>query len=274
MTHSNRQSFKEILLKPENFYQSKIECYVYIFRGEVTVQSFLQRHNCNKKILEEKLDHRHLADLLCHTDFYEVLCLLACGSLHKVDLTKFRIQQYKSEILGFEIFGLQELVNDLFDKLVNNEEIGSTIQQPLNGDYKLNPTNLFKFFKNKATRNHLAHMIIQLKGRWNDEKLHKLSAIALKIVVYLGDDKAFKPLKEFKQKLESELMEWRIPVKRKHKECEENESIRKKSLKDIDLRKLLDFSLHIMSKLESDDKKQLKQIVQLVVNIDDAFVNI
>ncbi|CAB4433290.1 unnamed protein product [Rhizophagus irregularis] len=66
--------------------------------GEVTVQSFLQRHNCNKKILEEKLDHRHLADLLCHTDFYEVLCLLACGSLHKVDLTKFRIQQYKSEI--------------------------------------------------------------------------------------------------------------------------------------------------------------------------------
>lgn len=94
------------------------------------------------------------------------------------------------------------------------------------------------------------------------------------ILLVIGDEKAFKPLKKFKQKLESELMERRIPVKRKHEECEENESIRKKSLKDIDLRKLLDFSLHIMSKLESDDKKQLKQIVQLVVNIDDAFVNI
>lgn len=59
------------------------------------MQSFLRRHNCNKKILEEKLDHKHLADLLCHTDFYEVLYLLACGSLHKVDLTKLVSDEFK-----------------------------------------------------------------------------------------------------------------------------------------------------------------------------------
>ncbi|RIA99373.1 hypothetical protein C1645_747538 [Glomus cerebriforme] len=151
--------------------------------------------------------------------------------------------------------------------------IGRPDQTLFHGDYKLNPTDLFKSFKNEA-RNHLAHGITRSKGRWNDEKLHRLSALALEIVVCLGDEKAIKPLKEFKQKLESELMERRIPVKRKHEECEEDESVRKKSLKDIDLRKLLDFSLHMMSKLESDDEKQLKRMVQLAVDIDDAFVNI
>ncbi|CAB4387328.1 unnamed protein product [Rhizophagus irregularis] len=112
---------------PENFYQSKIECYVYIFRGEVTVQSFLRRHNCNKKILEEKLDHRHLADLLCHTDFYEEF----------------------SNIIGFEIFDLQELVNDLFDKLVNNEEIDFYISNTIALKWYLkNTSQQHKYFKN------------------------------------------------------------------------------------------------------------------------------
>ncbi|RIA89539.1 hypothetical protein C1645_738560 [Glomus cerebriforme] len=111
--------------------------------GEVTVQSSLRRRNRNKKILEEKLDRGHLADLLCHTDFYEVLCLLACGGPHKVDLTKLASDEFqlprimkdslddmrekfnntkKKQPYLFTI-GIQGLVNDLFDKLVDNEEI-------------------------------------------------------------------------------------------------------------------------------------------------------
>ena len=70
-------------------------------------------------------------------------------------------------------------------------------------------------------------------------------------------------------------MERRIPMmKRKREEHEEDESVRKKSLKDTDLGKLLNFSLYMMSKLESDDEKQLKRMVQLAVDVDDAFVNI
>ncbi|CAI2184966.1 6578_t:CDS:2 [Funneliformis geosporum] len=152
--------------------------------------------------------------------------------------------------------------------------IGRPDQTLFYGDYKLNPTDLFKSFKNEA-RNHLAHGITQSKGRWNDERLQRLSALALEVVVCLGDKKAFEQLKEVKQKLESELMERRTRVmKRKRKEHEEDENVRKKSPKDIDLRNLLDFSLYMVSKLESDDEKELKRMVQLAVDIDNAFVNI
>ncbi|CAB5389261.1 unnamed protein product [Rhizophagus irregularis] len=122
-----------------------LHIFYLVYQGEVTVQSFLRRHNCNKKILEEKLDHRHLADLLCHTDFYEVLYLLACSSLHKVDLTKLEF----SNIIGFEIFDLQELVNDLFDKLVNNEEIDFYISNTIALKWYLkNTSQQHKYFKN------------------------------------------------------------------------------------------------------------------------------
>ncbi|GES95999.1 hypothetical protein GLOIN_2v1487478 [Rhizophagus clarus] len=168
--------------------------------GEVTVQASLRRRNRNKNILEEKLDRGHLSDLLCFTDFYEVLCLLACGGPHKVDLTKLAsdefhlprimkdtlddmrekfnntkkiqpslftigLQQYKSEIRVFLMerrdvyrfhliktfclpltftnfnnlrislswaWNIRGLVNDLFDKLIDNEEIGPSIQQNTN----------------------------------------------------------------------------------------------------------------------------------------------
>ncbi|CAI2186423.1 9971_t:CDS:2 [Funneliformis geosporum] len=150
----------------------------------------------------------------------------------------------------------------------------STVESFAARYYKLNPTDLFKSFKNEA-RNHLAHGITQSKGRWNDERLQRLSALALEVVVCLGDKKAFEQLKEVKQKLESELMERRTRVmKRKRKEHEEDENVRKKSPKDIDLRNLLDFSLYMVSKLESDDEKELKRMVQLAVDIDNAFVNI
>ncbi|CAI2194138.1 4291_t:CDS:1, partial [Funneliformis geosporum] len=41
----------------------------------------------NKNILEVKVDCVYMSNLLCFTDFYKVLYLLACGGLHKVDLT-------------------------------------------------------------------------------------------------------------------------------------------------------------------------------------------
>ncbi|CAG8642138.1 11396_t:CDS:2, partial [Funneliformis caledonium] len=54
-----------------------------VFEGEVTVQTSMQRRNNNKIILEEKVDRGHLTYLLCSTESYEILCLLACGGPHK-----------------------------------------------------------------------------------------------------------------------------------------------------------------------------------------------
>ncbi|GET62223.1 hypothetical protein RIR_jg12715.t1 [Rhizophagus irregularis DAOM 181602=DAOM 197198] len=88
LTFQNRKINTHILPLTSKKNIIALHIFYLVYQGEVTVQSFLRRHNCNKKILEEKLDHKHLADLLCHTDFYEVLYLLACG----------RIQQYKFEI--------------------------------------------------------------------------------------------------------------------------------------------------------------------------------
>uniref|UniRef100_U9U351 Uncharacterized protein n=1 Tax=Rhizophagus irregularis (strain DAOM 181602 / DAOM 197198 / MUCL 43194) TaxID=747089 RepID=U9U351_RHIID len=95
LTFQNRKINTHILPLTSKKNIIALHIFYLVYQGEVTVQSFLRRHNCNKKILEEKLDHKHLADLLCHTDFYEVLYLLACGSLHKVDLTKLVSDEFK-----------------------------------------------------------------------------------------------------------------------------------------------------------------------------------
>ncbi|CAG8733294.1 19917_t:CDS:10, partial [Dentiscutata erythropus] len=165
--------------------------------GEITVQSSLQRRNSDKSILEERVDRGHMVDMLCSTETYEMLCLLACGGPHKVDLTKLAsdqfhlqrllkdalddmqmkyyykikketclytigIQQYKSEIriylmekrevyrlhliktldlpLTFSTYhilrislswawNIRGLLNDLFDSLIDNVEIGSVTPQ-------------------------------------------------------------------------------------------------------------------------------------------------
>ncbi|RHZ87613.1 hypothetical protein Glove_33g69 [Diversispora epigaea] len=75
--------------------------------GEVTVQASLQRRNSDKDILEEKADRGHMADMLCSTDSYEMLCLLACGGPHKVDLTKEASDQFQ----------LQRLIKDTLDDM-------------------------------------------------------------------------------------------------------------------------------------------------------------
>ncbi|CAI2191141.1 5063_t:CDS:10, partial [Funneliformis geosporum] len=75
--------------------------------GEVTVQASMQRRNNNKIILEEKVDRGHLTDLLCSTESYEMLCLLACGGPHKVDFTK----------LASDEFNLPRLLKDTLDDI-------------------------------------------------------------------------------------------------------------------------------------------------------------
>ena len=67
----------------------------------------MQRRNNNKTILEEKVDRGHLTDLLCSTESYEILCLLACGGPHKVDLTK----------LASDEFNLPRLLKDTLDDI-------------------------------------------------------------------------------------------------------------------------------------------------------------
>ena len=54
------------------------------------------------------------------------------------------------------------------------------------GQYKLNPSDLLMFFKVEA-RNYNAHAITQSNGRWNDEKLQRLSTLALEVVICLGE---------------------------------------------------------------------------------------
>ncbi|RHZ50306.1 hypothetical protein Glove_501g29 [Diversispora epigaea] len=48
-----------------------------------------------------------MADMLCSTDSYEMLCLLACGGPHKVDLTKLASDQFQ----------LQRLLKDALDDM-------------------------------------------------------------------------------------------------------------------------------------------------------------
>ena len=53
------------------------------------------------------------------------------------------------------------------------------------GEYKLKPLDVLQSFKIEA-RNHHAHGITESKGKWNDEKLQRLSTLALELVDCLG----------------------------------------------------------------------------------------
>ncbi|CAJ0769044.1 20560_t:CDS:2, partial [Entrophospora sp. SA101] len=152
--------------------------------------------------------------------------------------------------------------------------IGQSDQTLFHGQYKLNPSDLLKSFKTEA-RNHNAHGITQLEGRWNDEKLQRLSTLALEVVGCLGDKETFESLVEIKLKLDSELTEHIIStMKRK---CEENGNEhheKRRNTMDIELGELSDFALDIINKLDSSDKQELKQIVRLAVDKNEAFMNI
>ncbi|CAI2174544.1 19550_t:CDS:2 [Funneliformis geosporum] len=75
--------------------------------GEVTVQSTIRRRNSEKKILEEKVERGHLADMSCIFDNYELVCCLACGGPHKYDLTK----------LASDEFNLPRMMKDMLDDI-------------------------------------------------------------------------------------------------------------------------------------------------------------
>ena len=62
---------------------------------------------------------------------------------------------------------------------------GHSNQTLFHGEYKLDPSELFKSFKIEA-RHHNAHAITQPMGRWNDKELQRLSTLALKVIVCLG----------------------------------------------------------------------------------------
>ena len=57
-------------------------------------------------------------------------------------------------------------------------------QSLFNGYYEFNPSVLFKSFK--EIRNYNAHGITQPGGRWDDDKLRRLSTLALEVVVCLS----------------------------------------------------------------------------------------
>ncbi|RHZ88869.1 hypothetical protein Glove_21g41 [Diversispora epigaea] len=142
------------------------------------------------------------------------------------------------------------------------------------GEYKLKPLDVLKSFKIEA-RNHYAHGITQSEGKWNDEKLQRLSTLALELVDCLGDENAFESLLEIKRNLSSELAEqYALPLKRKHESDEDEFQEKKRRMTDEELGELMDFALDIINKLESESEEHLNQIVRLAVDKNEAFINI
>ncbi|CAG8542177.1 99_t:CDS:2 [Funneliformis caledonium] len=139
------------------------------------------------------------------------------------------------------------------------------------GSYKSDPSFLFKAFKVEA-RNHNAHGITYLEGRWSDEKLQRLSTLALEVIVCLGDQEAFGPLMEIKRKLDTELIE-RLSSTRKRKHEEEDVCAKKRNLTNIEYGEFTDFALRLVSKLERNEK-QASQIVRMVVDKNEVLVNV
>ncbi|CAJ0636421.1 13162_t:CDS:2 [Entrophospora sp. SA101] len=103
------------------------------------------------------------------------------------------------------------------------------------GEYKLKPLDVLQSFKIEA-RNHHVHGITKSKGKWNDEKLQRLSTLALELVDCLGDEDAFESLLVIKQNLSSELTEqYVLPMKRRHENNEDEIQERKRHMTDEEL---------------------------------------
>ncbi|RIA83753.1 hypothetical protein C1645_833299 [Glomus cerebriforme] len=121
--------------------------------------------------------------------------------------------------------------------------------------------NVLQSFKIEA-QNHHVHEITKSEGKWNDEKLQRLSTLALELVDCLGDKDAFESLLMIKWNLSSELAkQYALPMKKKHKNNEDEFQERKRHMNDEELRELIDFALNIVNKLESENKEHLNQIV-------------
>ncbi|CAI2189031.1 12618_t:CDS:2 [Funneliformis geosporum] len=116
--------------------------------------------------------------------------------------------------------------------------------------HKCNPPRNIDFSDADMTRNHHAHGITKSVGKWNDEKLQRLSTLALELVECLGDEDAFESLLIIKRNLSSELAEqYALPMKRKHENNEDEFQERKRHMSDEELGELIDFALNIVNKL-------------------------
>ncbi|GBB89597.1 hypothetical protein RclHR1_16320002 [Rhizophagus clarus] len=122
---------------------------------------------------------------------------------------------------------------------------GHSNETLFHGEHKINPTELFKSFKTE-TRNHHAHAITQPMGRWNDEELQRLSTLALKVVVCLGDKELFGPLLKIKNELDNKLTE-RLTL-----------TIENKDEDHVDL---VDFALDNINKIKSSNQEHIKRIL-------------
>ncbi|CAI2173959.1 9394_t:CDS:2, partial [Funneliformis geosporum] len=101
-------------------------------------------------------------------------------------------------------------------------------------------------YQRRISRNHHAHGITKSVGKWNDEKLQRLSTLALELVECLGDEDAFESLLIIKRNLSSELAEqYALPMKRKHENNEDEFQERKRHMSDEELGELIDFALNI-----------------------------
>ncbi|CAJ0758230.1 20297_t:CDS:2 [Entrophospora sp. SA101] len=102
------------------------------------------------------------------------------------------------------------------------------------------------YIPSDTARNHHVHGITKSKGKWNDEKLQRLSTLALELVDCLGDEDAFESLLVIKQNLSSELTEqYVLPMKRRHENNEDEIQERKRHMTDEELGELIDFALNI-----------------------------
>ncbi|CAG8718280.1 10615_t:CDS:2, partial [Funneliformis caledonium] len=155
---------------------------------------------------------------------------------------------------------------------INLFTTGRSNQTLFHGEYKLDPSELFKSFKIEA-RNRNAHAITQQMGRWNDEELQRLSTLALKVIVCLGDKESYDPLVKIKRELDNKLIE-RLTLKTDQKRFNEVAGIANQENEDEYCTDLFDFALDIINKLKSSKEENIKQILKLAVNQDSMFMNI
>ncbi|CAG8575651.1 7569_t:CDS:2, partial [Gigaspora rosea] len=179
--------------------------------------------------------------------------------------------------------------------------IPHTDQTLFHREFKLKPLEVIKSFKNEA-RNHHAHGITQYEGKWCDEKLQRLSTLALELVECLGkfvvhiihvsfvqyfksifmckfieivgDESAFEELLKIKQNLSSELTEYALSKKRKSDTNDQFHDRKKRTSDDEELGKLTDFALDIIKKVKSDNQDHLNKIIRLAVEKNESFLNI
>ncbi|CAG8669390.1 2210_t:CDS:2, partial [Ambispora gerdemannii] len=125
--------------------------------------------------------------------------------------------------------------------------------------------HIFSSLSKPRRGNHHAHGITQPEGKWNDEKLQRLSTLVLKVIVCLGDKEAFELSVIIKHKLNYELIKQLIStMKRKHEEKAVGFNDEEEENRDERHEK----------KRNMTDRDRRAQIVRLAVDENEAFMKI